>query len=339
MEKRRNAVASAPTKLILFGEHFVVYGAPGIAIPIGLRNYVEVELVSGEPGFELFWAGRRIGVDTEGVVGGDYGLRAFGAAYKFLLGRNLARDARFKAIVREGGACKGMGNSSSIGAALGLALAEAGGFGISNEDVFECAQCVDEVAHGGRPSGIDARTVVEGKIQKFVRRFSPDSFGFEEIVFELPDEYGFVVIDTFKGRRSTTGALVKTFGCSVGAPDGPKSISNEQRELITGPYVKMYNSVVEHIRGGNVRALGDSMNRNHELLLRRGVSTEDIEYVRRTCLDIGVFGVKISGAGGLGGAVLVLARDDDIEEIIDRIKGIGFNAFGVNVAEKGVCLE
>lgn len=37
-------IASAPAKVILFGEHFVVYGEPTIVLAIDKRAYARVEL-------------------------------------------------------------------------------------------------------------------------------------------------------------------------------------------------------------------------------------------------------------------------------------------------------
>ena len=334
--------ASAPTKLILFGEHFVVYGAPGIAIPISPRNYVEVRRLEGEPCLHLTGVMGDAVFEPGGRICGDLSLGMFGAAYRFLNESGIAKTGRFKADVKLDRRCKGIGNSSSIGAALGLAVAGASGIRLAKEGIFECAQRVDEVAHGGRPSGIDARTVVEGKPQAFRRLFSPPGFEFGDVEVRLPAGHSLVVIDTFRGTKSTTRELVGRFGHAVGAGGLPETLGGEERARICAPYTKIYDGVVGLLSKGTpdcAKSIGGLMNENHLLLSERGVSTDEIEAVRAGCLKAGALGVKISGAGGEGGAVVALVSEKKIKGVEAIAKDLGFDCFVVEIALRGAVLE
>jgi len=337
------ASASAPTKLILFGEHFVVYGAPGIAVSSSPRNHVEVGILSGGPGLQIVGDLGGMFVSPGGETRGDGTLGMFATPYLFLLERGFGKDCLFEAKISRDCACKGMGNSSSIGAALGVALFAAVGQELDKEGAFECAQRVDQIAHGaGRPSGIDARTVVEGKPQMFIRHFSPPSFEFKSIRVKPPPGFGFVVIDTYRGAKSKTGDLIQVFGDSVKARGPPDSLSDEERKDICRPYMEIYEKAEEKLVGGSAkdaRLLGSLMNKNHELLSERGVSTDSIEAVREACLGAGAFGAKISGAGGLGGAVIAIGDEKARRGMAGAVKKIGFCAFDVRMADRGVTLE
>ncbi len=340
--ERRRIVASAPTKLILFGEHFVVYGAPGIAVPISPRNHVEITASGGEPGLLLDGEMGNLLIKPDGSMAGDTSLRMFGAAYGFALEKGLVKNERLDAIVKLDKRCKGIGNSSSIGAALGLAIAASTGNELTNDELFECAQRVDEIAHGNRPSGIDARTVVEGTPQVFTRLFSPKGFDFNRAIVKVPKSVHFLVIDTFSGKRSTTGELLKVFAEAVGANGLPEEIGEEERARIRAPYVGIYERAREIVPKGtpnSAKALGELMNENHELLRERDVSTEEIELVRGACLKTGALGVKISGAGGVGGAVVALVSEKSEKAATASVKELGYSCFPVRLARTGAVLE
>ncbi|MFH0818259.1 MAG: hypothetical protein V1909_06540 [Candidatus Micrarchaeota archaeon] len=333
--------ASAPTKLILFGEHFVVYGAPGIAIPITPRNQAEVKVVEGAPGLLLSGKMGTVFFGQDGRVEGDKTLAMFGAVYKHVLENGIAKNERFEALVKLERRCKGIGNSSSIGAALGAAIAGATGKKLSKDEIFEIAQRVDEIAHGSRPSGIDARTIVEGKPQMFRRVFSPPGFKFGSIKVKLPPKVKFLVIDTFAGTKSTTGELVKLFGERVGAKGLPGTLSDNERAGICAPYLEIYEKAKSLVSKGtdeSARALGALMNENQQLLRERGVSTEGIERVCDACRSAGALGVKISGAGGNGGAVVALLSESSILAAVSAVSALGYICFPVEIAKKSAGL-
>jgi len=122
----------------------------------------------------------------------------------------------------------------------------------------------------------------------------------------------------------------------------PGTLSDNERVGICAPYLEIYEkakSLVSKGTNDSARALGALMNENQQLLRERGVSTEGIERVCDACLSAGALGVKISGAGGNGGAVVALLSETSVQAAASAVKDRGYSCFPVEIAKKGACLE
>jgi mevalonate kinase len=186
----RPVVATACGKVILLGEHAVVYGEPALAVPLSTSR---LSVVLAEPGagwgpMDLAAAqiSNQMGIaldpgDLQLVGGGgatqsmpsvggqqvrpititlDEGapegasddiFRALGSAAQ-ALGLQLPLPLRM--AVRAGGLRSGMGTSAALGTALGRALLSWYGLAPDRDRVLEAAAAVERMFHG-QPSGID----------------------------------------------------------------------------------------------------------------------------------------------------------------------------------------
>lgn len=331
-------VTSAPNKIILCGEHFVVYGASALAIPTNNRNKVILISKTGDRGIVLRSDLGEARYDpAEDRFEGTEAFRVFIPAIRCAL-TDATLDETVEIEILHSGAPKGMGSSSSIGAAIGLALLTYLRKQPTDADLFECGQLVDEVAHGGKPSGIDARTTSRGRPQKFQGSFEPAQFNFEDANIELPDGCVLIVVDTFKGERETTGQLIEKFAQANNITKKPNELTEEERRGLLSDYGIVYREFVSHCRrDGNAEWLGNAFNENHKLLM--AVTTPEIEEVRETALRNGAFGAKLTGAGGKGGAVIVLAPKEQEQNIIKKLEEIGYSAFSVEIAKEGAKVE
>jgi mevalonate kinase len=246
----------------------------------------------------------------------------FAAIYKDIYEKTPELKGKaIKATLLGGRIFKGMGASSALGACLSLGLYKYGNKEVDLEEVFRCAQIGDEIDHGGRPSGIDARTVVHGGMIKFWREFNPDKYNFEMMKVGLPKDTSILIVDTFRGERCNTGDLVKAFGRSHGITQKPGDITQEERDRVMEPYIEIYNEALKEMNeNGDAKKLGELMNRNHELLKQHGISTEIIEQARKIVMDNGGLGFKITGAGGTGGAVIAYIHNKDKDKIMEKLK-------------------
>lgn len=330
-------LASAPTKAILCGEHYVVYGAPSICFPIGEKNFVEVEDGDGEPGMEVLSPWGDYYLDANASKQETVGARAFAEMLKQI--DVLPLDRKFKVSITLGKSFKGMGNSASTFAAFGLALGRFFGKDFSNSELFELVQAAECVAHGGRASGIDAHTIINGRPVKFEKNFKPVSYVFEDMAFGLPKETTLLLVNTRREVVSTTAEMVSAFAASHGLRKKPEETTLEERRQICEAYAPVFEQVMEALRHSNAENLGKSMNENHALLRRHGVSSPEIEEVIAIALRKGALGAKITGAGGRGGAVLVFARENEAKEIQEEISRNGFGVLCEKTALEGAKIE
>lgn len=321
-----NIKTRAPTKIIFFGEHYVVYGAPALSVAVDIDREIEFELLPYEGKDKVIINNPVYGeggtLYPDGTIDGASFILMFAAIYKHIYEKTSGLKGKcIKATLLGGRIFKGMGASSGLGACLALGLYTYANKKVDLEEIFRCAQIGDEIDHGGRPSGIDARTVVHGGMIKFWREFNPDKYNFEMMKVGLPKDTTILIIDTFRGERCNTGDLVKTFAKSHGINSKPGDLTQEERDKVIEPYISVYNEALKEMNeNGDAKKLGELMNKNHELLKQHGISTEIIEQARKIVLDNGALGFKITGAGGTGGAVIAYIYNKDKEKITKQLE-------------------
>jgi mevalonate kinase len=257
--------------------------------------------------------------------------------YRHILAKKNC-DETVHAEISTDGILKGMGGSASVCASFAAALFTYLHLKYSPEEIFEAVQAGEEVAHGGRPSGIDAITVLSGAPQKFCKQFEPVKYVSEPFNAELPEATTLLVIDSYKGERDTTGNLIARFAASNGIGKKPDELGQTEREKLLMPYQKILDSALGELRKeGDAVALGKLMDANHGLL--KSVSTDEIEKARELALSAGALGSKLTGAGGKGGAVLALVRKAELEKVQAALVGAGFPCFEAQIARRGVVLS
>lgn len=346
--KTNKIVTSAPTKIILTGEHSVVHGSWAIAVPINLRNRVELtseeprgkpELFLEEVGEPKWWAR----MHADGTFEGNEAYKCLFEMAKHIfsqngtslekIGKNLRVELHF---------ChspKGTGNSASVAAALALALNSLLGKKPSRQELFETVQVSEKVVHGA-PSGVDARTVVSDNAQKFRKEFLPDGstkFHFQDIDLKLPRDTTLLVINTSlpEAKTESTGELVTRFS-QTHFKKNPGELTSEERKRITEPFNEIVLTMEKELHEeGNPQKLGELFNKNHLLLANGRVSSPRIEEARKICLEAGALGAKLTGAGGSGGAVIALVKKEKAKALIEALKGGGFRAFEAQTADRG----
>ncbi len=319
--------AKAPCKVIITGEHGVVHGTPAIAIPIEPLHIATLIEKKGN-GIELRYYKKIVEIDESGKITSGDGLLAY--LVKRMVENGLKPKGKIS-ITIEPEVPKGVGASSSVAAVAALCLYKYLGKTPTKEELFEDVQFSDTIAHGGRPSGIDARTVVYGPT-KMTR--GENNWNFENVKVTLPAETTLLVINTSKdGKRSGTGEMVKKIATNLGFVklDGAiKTLSEltaEDKEKLK-PFTEVYDKIIAQLHEyGNAVLLGKAMNENHELLKKLGASTENIELARKISLDSGALGAKITGSGGEGGAVIVFVKNSYAEQVKKALEEKGFNSF------------
>lgn len=343
--KVRKIAAFAPAKTILFGEHFVVWGAKGIACGIEPCNKIEIEAEEAPaPSFHYITEVGTIDAKPDGkIISGEKSLAPAAAAYALACKKwKGLLSLKVKARANASWNMKGVGNSASFCAALACALAKAAGEKTSQEGMFEVAQEADRVAHGGSPSGIDAAAVSMGGALLAQKKFGKDAkYEFSRIEARIPAGWKFILIDTSREgeERAKTSVQIAKFARSFGMEKNPADATVPERHAITSLYGDLFDKARSALANGWMEEVGQCMNENHALLRAHGVSCPRTEEAVSLAFGAGADGAKLTGAGGEGGAVLALVRRKNEAAVLSALKKRGFSTFEFAISEKGAHCE
>lgn len=326
--------ASAPCKAILFGEHYVVYGAPALAIPIEPRNRVKFS-DSHSPGIALSSSLGSARIAPDFSLSGEAGFAPFTAAAREICGKKTVPSCRAEFL--PSWSLKGVGTSSSLGAAFAAGLLAFMGKKPNARKIFLSSQAGDLIAHEGKASGIDARTVSYGKPVLFQRKFSPPKFSVRAARFALPPGCSLLLIDTFKGKRDSTAAMLANFARSFGISTLPAATPEEKRKEVQAEFSPLLKAA---LAAATAQALGKAMDDNHILLRMRRVSSQGIDAAVSAALSAGAYGAKLTGGGGEGGAALALCGTAHLQQISQSVTdSTGFGCHPVSLAKEGARID
>lgn len=296
--------ASAPGKIILFGEHSVVYGRPAIAIPVDLVRVAATvtDLADGRPRVHV--RSRMVGVDAElAELAPDDPLAAAITEILHSLGVNGPRvEIEIDSAIPM---AAGLGSGAAVTIALARALSEHFGQPFPAEEASRIAFLVDRIHHG-TPSGIDNTVIAYEQPIYFVKDQDP-------VPFRVAAEVPLVIADS--GISSPTAesvALVR----SRWLGDRPAV------EAMFHSIAQIVDSARVGLESGDVAAVGPVMNANQRILQQLGVSTPQLDALIATARAAGADGAKLSG-GGLGGNIIALVASGSRSEVAQALREAG----------------
>lgn len=290
--------ASAPGKIILFGEHAVVYGEPAIAVPVtqvraratvlpnprGARGQVRILA----PDVELDAL-----LDDLPV---DHPLAAAVRGVAFALGveRLPACTLRIASTIP---VASGLGSGAAVSVAVVRALGGFLGRPLPDEQVNALAFEVEKLHHG-TPSGIDNTVVTYNRPVFFVKGEPPE-------VFTIARPFTIVIGDT--GVSSPTKETVADVRRGWQAEP-------ERFERLFAAAGSIARAARQAIEEGFPDRLGPLMDENHALLQAMGVSSPALDRLVEAAREAGALGAKLSG-GGRGGNMITLTDPADAPAI------------------------
>jgi mevalonate kinase len=297
--------ASAPGKLILCGEHAVVYGRPAIAIPLkDIRAYAEARRTGRGSGVRITAPDlvRSWLIDDEP----EDPLSQVAVATLNTLDRPAPDvDITIRSDIP---IASGMGSGAAIATAVVRLLAQIARGALPDAKVSQLVYESEKRFHG-TPSGIDNTVVAFERPIWFQRRDSAPEIKPVAIAAPLT----LVIADT--GVRSATWM--------------PVGAVREYRLLETTRYEALFDSVKRCVEGmrtalaaGQVQLAGKLASANHVLLQQIGVSSPELDRLVQAAHAAGALGAKLSGAGW-GGVMLAIVEDETRHHVADALRQAG----------------
>ena len=307
--------ASAPGKIILFGEHAVVYGHPALAVPV-TQVHADVEVVDS-PRAGIWIDAPNIDLQAElNTIPSDHPIASVIHNFLFISRVSPFPNLEIK-ITSTIPVASGLGSGAAVTVALVRALSSHLDFPMMDEEVNSFTYEIEKIHHG-TPSGIDNTVVTYAKPVYFVKRFpSPSGRG----------DRGEGMIETLKVGLPFTIVIGNT---GISAPT--KESVGDVRKLWEADQARWENTFDEigeiarqartSIESGKWKELGGLMDQNHMLLREMTVSSMELDTLVSAAKKAGALGAKLSG-GGRGGNMIALVEASQAESVILSLKDAG----------------
>ena len=295
--------SSAPGKIILFGEHAVVYGRPALAIPV-TQVHADVDISdSARPGIWIDAPDVNLHAELN-TLPSDHPLASVIHNFLFLSRVSPFPNLEIK-ITSSIPVASGLGSGAAVTVALTRALASHLNVSMTDAEVNAFTYEIEKLHHG-TPSGIDNSVVTYARPVYFVK-------GEPIETFQAGQPFTIVIADT------GISALTK------------ESVSDVQRlwvedkprwETVFDKIGEISFTARRAIEAGEPELLGELMNENHTLLHTLTVSSPELDGLVEAALHAGALGAKLSG-GGRGGNMIASVEPENAEIVSLALKKAG----------------
>jgi mevalonate kinase len=314
-------------KVILFNEHFVVYGIPAIASALGNKTDAEVvptdDLTSS--GADGSMAGDGWVLEDNRPANPGYKTEKFDHQMESI--ERVLKAADFDATknnirITLGGDLKavgGVGASAAVCVSIARALNEEFQLGFDDNRINEIAY-EGEKAYAGTPSGIDNTASTFGGLLWFAKNLEGGPNTMEKIKLKRPVE---IVMGNTGLTANTKAAVTGVRERKEQKPEEYRKIFDESMELVRNARAKLDEL--------NLEEVGQLMNKNHKLLKLIEVSHEKLDMLVEIARENGAIGAKMTG-GGLGGYMVALTPGSEIQDKVARaMENEGFEALRTKI--------
>ena len=317
------AVASAPAKTILFGEHSVVYDQPAIAGAVNKRAYVEIKESSTDKSIlRSYDLNFEVELDTENkrynLIRGTPGIIRYILEAFYRVHDHSPIEMTLSSKVPIG---SGLGSSAAVTVATLAALYRYHNIRFNKKSLAHDAHMVEEAVQGVA-SPLDTLVSTYGGLVYLSRNKKVEHF---KTNFNLPFVVGYTT------KHGNTGKMVKDV----------RQLKNNNPKIINPVITAMgnlTNYAKQAILKGDFNKVGELMNINHGFLDVLGVNTLELSRMAYNAREAGAIGSKTTGAGG-GGSIIALcpgkaeevareiAKDDNVLKVKFTKKGVSSRVY------------
>jgi mevalonate kinase len=282
-------------KLILFGEHFVVYKVPALVAAVSDYTDCTVEITEG--------SGVTTIDDRPAVPGYKVEKKDEADEATKLVLKHLGVDIEKQAVkVHFGGnlcAVSGIGASAASCVALARAVGQALGKNLTEEEV-NAAGYEGEKGYHGTPSGIDNTAATYGGILRFQRTDADPVFETKK----LPK--GVEIVYASTGITASTTKVVADVRQK-------KEDNPEWFDKLMEKYKEIAGKGEKALDEGDWDTLAALLNENHKLCQELTVSCKELDSLVEAARAAGAAGAKMSGTGR-GGLMLALTPGKELQD-------------------------
>ena len=306
--------ASAPGKVILFGEHFVVYGIKSILCSINKRVTVTAEKTNERKISINSEIGKLVLEPNESISEINSPLKPFYyLANKAIKDQNIGLKIQIESEIPLGA---GLGSSSACCVAGAAAIFKLFGE-ISKEKILEIAIEAEKTIYQNT-SGADCTVSTYGGLIEYDK-----NNGFRKI----EDEPNFQLVIANSNIEHSTETMVSRV----------KEFENKNKEKfyeLSNLESNLVNDVLKLIKENKIKEIGEKINQNQKFLEEIGISNEQLEAM----IKIGQktsYGAKITGSGG-GGCIFALTNESNLDETIKEFVNKEYECFATKIDFKGL---
>ena len=308
------SIASAPGKVILFGEHFVVYGVKAILCSIDKRVTVTAEKTNERKISINSKIGKLDLEPDKSIFEINSPLKPFYyLANKAIKNENSGIHIEIDSEIPLGA---GLGSSSACCVAGAAAIFKLFGE-ISKEKILEYAIEAERTIFENT-SGADCTVCTYGGIMEYDK-----NNGFKKI----EDEPNFQLVIANSNIEHSTQSMVSNV----------KEFENKNKEKfseLSELESKLVEDVLKLVKENKIDEIGEKINQNQKYLETIGISNNELAKMIKTGQESS-FGAKITGSGG-GGCIFALTNESNLQKVLKKFKDSNYECFSAKIDFKGL---
>ena len=308
------SIASAPGKVILFGEHFVVYGVKAILCSINKRVTVTAEKTS-ERKISINSKIGKLELEPDKPISEiNSPLKPFYyLANKAVENKDTGIHIQIDSEIPLGA---GLGSSSACCVAGAAAIFKLFG-DISKEKILKLAIEAERTIFENT-SGADCTVCTYGGIMEYDK-----NNGFKKIEHE-PNFQLVIINSNIEHSTQSMVSKVKEF----------EKRNKEEFSRLSNLESKVIEDVLKLIKENKMQEIGQKMNQNQEYLENIGISNKELTKMVKIGQESS-FGAKITGSGG-GGCIFALTNESNLQNILKKFKDNNYECFSAKIDFKGL---